>query len=165
MCILLFQVSIICRITPSPDWFIGVDSFDLCRGNKWVDSVTLDLEPIDGGTDNGYTFTSPKWATDPRSIITPIRSKSPDHPASSFFYPDLEKLPRIAYVKFLKMKEFFLTKQIIGNLKGESFTLESGISTGARAGVMRYYMKSDINFILFFCFAIMHYIYNYMYCI
>ncbi|XP_035209899.1 spondin-1-like [Stegodyphus dumicola] len=131
----------ICRITPSPDWFIGVDSFDLCRANKWVDSVTLDLQPTDGGTDNGYTFTSPKWATDPRSNITPIRSRYPDHPASSFFYPELEKLPRIAWVSFLKLKEFFLSKQFTKNIKTESRIEDESISTSTRSTIK----SSSIN--------------------
>ncbi|XP_042896010.1 spondin-2 [Parasteatoda tepidariorum] len=117
------KVSMICRITPSPDWFIGVDSFDLCKGSKWVDYITLDLEPTDGGTDNGYTFTSPKWATVPRSSISPIKASHPSHPASSFFYPKLEKLPRIAHVTFLKMKEFYLSKEIKISLRGESLVL------------------------------------------
>ncbi|GIX74090.1 spondin-2 [Caerostris extrusa] len=130
------KVSVICRIIPSPDWFIGVDSFDLCRGNKWVDSITLDLDPIDGGTDNGYTFTSPKWATDPRSRISPIRSRYPKHPASSFFYPELEKLPRLASVAFYKVKEFFLTKQINMDMRGESLKLVTRIGNTTRATVI-----------------------------
>ncbi|CAL1264985.1 unnamed protein product [Larinioides sclopetarius] len=130
------KVSVICRIIPSPDWFIGVDSFDLCRGNKWVDSITLDLEPIDGGTDNGYTFTSPKWATDPRSRISPIQSRQPKHPASSFFYPELEKLPRIGYISFYKLKEFFQTKHINLDMKGESLTLETINDNTTRATVI-----------------------------
>ncbi|GFT53566.1 spondin-2 [Nephila pilipes] len=147
------KVSIICRIVPSPDWFIGVDSVDLCRGNKWVDSITLDLEPIDGGTDNGYTFTSPKWATDPRSRISPIRSRYPKHPASSFFYPELEKLPRLALVTFYKLKEFFLTKQINMDMKGESLKLDRSMDNHTRATVIsplneltRYATKQESKF-------------------
>ncbi|GFU57469.1 spondin-2 [Trichonephila clavipes] len=133
---LLMRVSIVCRIVPSPDWFIGVDSFDLCPGNKWVDLITLDLEPIDGGTDNGYTFTSPKWATDPRSRISPIRSHYPKHPASSFFYPELEKLPRLASVTFHKLKEFFLIKEVNMDLKGESLKLDRSMDNYTRATVI-----------------------------
>ncbi|XP_054708830.1 spondin-2-like [Uloborus diversus] len=106
------KVSMICRIVPSPDWFIGVDSFDLCRDGRWMDAVTLNLGPLDGGTDSGYTFTSPKWATEPRSNIVPIRSRTPDHPAGSFFYPELDRLPRIAKARFFKTKEFFVSKKI-----------------------------------------------------
>lgn len=30
-------------MVPSPDWFIGVDSLDLCRGNHWIDSIAIDV--------------------------------------------------------------------------------------------------------------------------
>ena len=36
-----FQVSVASRIVPSPDWFIGLDSFNLCIGGQWVDSVAV----------------------------------------------------------------------------------------------------------------------------
>ena len=29
------------RIVPSPDWFVGLDSFNLCIGGEWVDSVAI----------------------------------------------------------------------------------------------------------------------------
>lgn len=130
-------MSIITRITPSPDWFVGVDSLDLCIGNKWLDTVSLDLEPTDGGTDNGYTFTSPKWATDPRSRISLIRSRFPDHPANSFFYPELDNLPRIAYVRFLKLKEFFLSKQISQEMKGDNLLLETAVVSVTRPSALK----------------------------
>ncbi|XP_045499075.1 spondin-1-like isoform X3 [Colias croceus] len=38
------QVSLICRLIPSPDWFVGVDSLDLCVDNSWVDQITLDVK-------------------------------------------------------------------------------------------------------------------------
>lgn len=31
------------RIVPSPDWFIGVDSFDLCVNGNWIDSITIEV--------------------------------------------------------------------------------------------------------------------------
>lgn len=34
------------RIVPSPDWFIGVDGFDLCNDGKWIDTVTLEASQI-----------------------------------------------------------------------------------------------------------------------
>lgn len=39
----LFQVSIMARMIPSPDWFIGVDSFDLCVDGNWLDSITIEV--------------------------------------------------------------------------------------------------------------------------
>lgn len=31
------------RIIPSPDWFIGIDSFDLCVNGNWLDSITIEV--------------------------------------------------------------------------------------------------------------------------
>lgn len=39
----IFQISVICRLIPSPDWFVGVDSLDLCVDASWVDQITLDV--------------------------------------------------------------------------------------------------------------------------
>lgn len=36
-------VSVMARINPSPDWFIGVDSFQLCVEGNWVDTVTVEV--------------------------------------------------------------------------------------------------------------------------
>ncbi|RLU25737.1 hypothetical protein DMN91_001895, partial [Ooceraea biroi] len=37
-------ISIMARINPSPDWFVGVDSFQLCVDGNWVDTVTVEIE-------------------------------------------------------------------------------------------------------------------------
>lgn len=43
--IFLLQVSLMSRIVPSPDWFIGIDSFDLCVNGNWLDSITIEVGP------------------------------------------------------------------------------------------------------------------------
>ncbi|XP_013381891.1 spondin-2-like [Lingula anatina] len=93
-------VSIVIRMIPSPDWFVGVDSLDLCEGDQWKDKVTIQLNPIDAGVDKGLTFTSPDWPS--KEKISEITSKSPSHPASPFYYPKLNKLPRIGTLTFEK---------------------------------------------------------------
>ncbi|KAG0723832.1 Spondin-2 [Chionoecetes opilio] len=35
------KVSLVSKIVPSPDWFVGVDSFDLCEDGNWVDNVKI----------------------------------------------------------------------------------------------------------------------------
>lgn len=30
-------------MVPSPDWFIGIDSFDLCVDGKWLDGITIEV--------------------------------------------------------------------------------------------------------------------------
>ncbi|CAD7675795.1 unnamed protein product [Nyctereutes procyonoides] len=83
-------VSFVVRIVPSPDWFVGVDSLDLCDGDRWREQVAVDLYPYDAGTDSGFTFSSPNFATIPQDTVTEITSSSPSHPANSFYYPGPE---------------------------------------------------------------------------
>ena len=75
------------RLIPSPDWFVGVDSLDLCKDGKWMDETDYDLGPIDAGTDRGFTFTAPNWPESPSKPIMKITAQFPNHPANSFYYP------------------------------------------------------------------------------
>ncbi|MBT8274064.1 MAG: spondin domain-containing protein [Bacteroidia bacterium] len=53
-------LSIVSKITPSPDWFVGIDGFNLANpDNSLVEDVTISLAPIDAGTDSGTTYESP----------------------------------------------------------------------------------------------------------
>lgn len=98
-------VSFAVRIIPSPDWFVGVDSLDLCDGDHWREQVAVDLHPYDAGTDSGFTFSSPNFATIPQDTVTEITASSPNHPANSFFYPRLKALPPIARVTLVQLRQ------------------------------------------------------------
>uniref|UniRef100_A0A8C2WSW9 Spondin 2b, extracellular matrix protein n=1 Tax=Cyclopterus lumpus TaxID=8103 RepID=A0A8C2WSW9_CYCLU len=98
-------LSFIVHLVPSPDWFVGVESFDLCDGDHWKDNVLLELFPYDAGTDSGFTFSSPNFETMPQDKITQITSSSPSHPANSFYYPRLKHLPPIAKVMLTKIRK------------------------------------------------------------
>uniref|UniRef100_A0A182NP56 Spondin domain-containing protein n=1 Tax=Anopheles dirus TaxID=7168 RepID=A0A182NP56_9DIPT len=100
------SVSFMTKIVPSPDWFIGLDSFNLCSRGRWLEKVTIPLHPLDAGTSSGLTFTSPKWPTNPRGLVQRITARYPLHFASSFFYPEIKHLPPIAHVTFTKIKEY-----------------------------------------------------------
>lgn len=91
-------------MVPSPDWFVGIDAYDLCSEGNWIDIVTVEASPIDAGTDSGFTFTAPNWKTEPQEPIFKITSRYPRHPANSFYYPKLEDLPPIAVFKIEKVK-------------------------------------------------------------
>lgn len=65
-------MSFVVRIVPSPDWFVGVDSLDLCEGGRWKEQASLDLYPHDAGTDSGFTFSSPNFATIPQDTVTEV---------------------------------------------------------------------------------------------
>lgn len=62
------------KMIPSPDWFVGVDSLNLCEGSRWKQEVTIDLQPYDAGTDSGFTFSSPNFPTSPPENITKVTS-------------------------------------------------------------------------------------------
>lgn len=83
-------MSFVVRIVPSPDWFVGVDSLDLCDGGSWREQVAVDLHPYDAGTDSGFTFSSPNFATVPQDTVTEVRAGSslgprrlPERPAEA----------------------------------------------------------------------------------
>ncbi|XP_048350313.1 spondin-2-like [Sphaerodactylus townsendi] len=97
-------VSFAVRIVPSPDWFVGIDGLNLCDNNHWKEQVSVELSPHDAGTDSGFTFSSPNFATIPQEPVTEITCSSPSHPANSFYYPKLKNLPSIARVNIIKLK-------------------------------------------------------------
>ncbi|XP_039437929.1 spondin-2 [Culex pipiens pallens] len=111
------MVSFITKIVPSPDWFVGLDSYNLCRGGRWADNVTIELSPLDAGTSNGLTFTSPKWPTNPPNVIEKITARYPKHFASSFFYPEIKHLPTIARVTFEKLHEYYGSNNVHKKVK------------------------------------------------
>ena len=93
------------KLVPSPDWFVGLDSLDLCSQGAWLESVITEVFPLDAGTDNGFTFTSPNWATDPKGEVFTMTSQFPTHPAGSFNYPHLARLPTLAVFSLTKVTQ------------------------------------------------------------
>lgn len=70
-------VSLITMIAPSPDWFVGVDSLDLCSyDGRWRGTVIMDLLPWDAGTDNETNFQSSDMPTFPYDVIKRITPSS-----------------------------------------------------------------------------------------
>merc|ERR1711913_94254 len=37
------KVSMLTKLIPSPDWFIGLDSINLCQDNHFIDSITTEV--------------------------------------------------------------------------------------------------------------------------
>merc|ERR1740123_1279656 len=103
------MISVITKIVPSPDWFIGLDSLNLCQEGRFIQSFNTEAFPLDAGTDNGFTFTSPNWETEPRGEVFQITNRFPNHPAGSFNYPHLPQLPRLAIFTLEKQREYQLT--------------------------------------------------------
>uniref|UniRef100_A0A8C4XD27 Spondin domain-containing protein n=1 Tax=Erpetoichthys calabaricus TaxID=27687 RepID=A0A8C4XD27_ERPCA len=89
------------RLIPSPDWFTGVDSLDLCDGGHWKPRVTLELRPYDAGTDSGFTFSSPNFPTLPAGEHH-TRVGAPITPAQLFYYPRLAETTTLATLTIVR---------------------------------------------------------------
>ena len=71
------MVSLISMLAPSPDWFVGIDSLDLCGSDgMWRDDVMMNLLPWDAGTDSGENFNSGNMPTMPYDLISRISENS-----------------------------------------------------------------------------------------
>ncbi|KAJ8675243.1 hypothetical protein QAD02_011029 [Eretmocerus hayati] len=71
-------VSLVSRIDPSPDWFIGVSSLELCQVNcSWIESRTLNLYPYDAGVRDGITYEDVQGLTVPTDIIQSLNMSWP----------------------------------------------------------------------------------------
>jgi len=68
-------LSFVTRISPSPDWFLGLNSFNLATSdNTLIESESFELYAIDAGTDAGASYTSDN---DPESQIIVVRTGLP----------------------------------------------------------------------------------------
>ena len=63
-------VTLVSMIAPSPDWFVGVDSFNMVENDQWATNKVVTLYGRDAGTDSGVTYTSPDQTTVPRGVVT-----------------------------------------------------------------------------------------------
>jgi len=62
-------LTLVSMIAPSPDWFVGVDSYDLRPNGQWIEEATIQLPGWDSGTDSGPDFASPNDDTNPAEPI------------------------------------------------------------------------------------------------
>lgn len=69
------RISVITSLNPSPDWFLGVNGFDIVLdANSLVSEETFSLNVLDAGTDSGTTYTSPDNPTSPAGTITVVNT-------------------------------------------------------------------------------------------
>jgi len=76
-----FQVShkyslltLMTMIAPSPDWFVGISSLNLCENGTWLANKTIDLKVYDAGTDDGESYAAEDKVTMPKEEITELSS-------------------------------------------------------------------------------------------
>jgi len=66
-------LSLVAKLSPSPDWFIGVNGFNLVTAdNLLVDDVTFGVGIFDAGTDSGTSYESADSPTDPAQSVSVI---------------------------------------------------------------------------------------------
>ena len=81
-------VSLIARLAPSPDWFVGVSGLSLQQAGEWVLHKEVPLYPFDAGTEEGTGFAQNNPATDPPNPITSLSGTAPfsDQPIATLVF-------------------------------------------------------------------------------
>ncbi|XP_055318727.1 spondin-1-like isoform X2 [Sitodiplosis mosellana] len=98
-------VSFVSMISPSPDWFVGVTSLELCQSDcTWLESKIVDLYPWDAGTDKGATYDAPDQPSRPPEYIRRISSESPNNVDSPFYSQSGSKMKPLARLTLLRQR-------------------------------------------------------------
>ncbi|CAG4949338.1 unnamed protein product [Colias eurytheme] len=81
-------VSLVTAILPSPDWFLGVSNMEMCDAatGVWAPNLTLNIYPLDAGTDSGATFEASNDDTMPPQQVAsaPINKEVPKEQMKPF---------------------------------------------------------------------------------
>lgn len=64
------RISFESMIAPSPDWFVGIDSYNLIQNGKWVNDITIPVYGYDAGTEDGDVFGYANPASVPQQLIS-----------------------------------------------------------------------------------------------
>lgn len=88
-------ITLLSMLAPSPDWIVGVHGLNLLQNGEFRDSVTVELELYDAGTDSGSGFLSANEDTQPRDIINLVSSD----PADTDF---IEGLPSVGSFRIVR---------------------------------------------------------------
>jgi hypothetical protein len=71
------NISFESMLAPTPDWFVGVDSYNLIQNGKWITDITIPVYGYDAGTEDGDVFGYANPATLPQqpiSLMTPANA-------------------------------------------------------------------------------------------
>ena len=74
------RLTLVSMLAPSPDWFVGVSGLQLYDSGAWTLSETVQLYPLDAGTDSGPDFTSGDADQDPAEPIQALGGPFGDSP-------------------------------------------------------------------------------------
>ena len=70
------KLTLVSMLGPSPDWFVGINGFDLVQNGDWVESVVIPLHLYDAGTDSGVNYASANSSTVPPNPIALVTTAS-----------------------------------------------------------------------------------------
>ena len=73
-------ITVTTMVAPSPDWFVGVHGLSLIEGAEFVESLTVEANVYDSGTDSGPRYTSDNMDTQPPEPIGLLTSAPIDAP-------------------------------------------------------------------------------------
>jgi len=76
-------ISTITKISPSPDWFSGLNSYSPVMNGMWLESFTVDSYPWDAGSEDGTDYIMRNDPTDPK--VSPSRFTAYTVPKSGVF--------------------------------------------------------------------------------
>ncbi|KAL3266974.1 hypothetical protein HHI36_011123 [Cryptolaemus montrouzieri] len=95
-------VSFVTKIIPSPDWILGVSSFELClKDCSWVEQRILNLYPWDIGTNDGISYNS---MNEPATESKKIDRIKTDNPESPFYNPEEKDMKPFAKIYLNRLK-------------------------------------------------------------
>ena len=145
------KVSIITMLAPSPDWFIGIDSLDLCDNGKWRESMNITmLPPWDAGTEGGTGFSTSNTATSPHVNIFQITNSMPGA------FNDQNPIPSLGEFRFVGLhlpvvpQDNSTMNSTSAPPSNEKSTVMSTISTTTDSSVG----KASASFAVFFSAAL-----------
>jgi hypothetical protein len=98
-------LSLVSKIYPSPDWFVGVSDLELCLENgQWIENKEINLYPYDAGTDSGATYTAPDQPTLPLEAIRRIKPNNPNDPRSPFYDSENKEMKPLAKLYIIRQR-------------------------------------------------------------
>ncbi|MEO7266084.1 MAG: spondin domain-containing protein [Ferruginibacter sp.] len=90
-------ISFASMIAPSPDWFTGINNYNLIQNNQWADDVSVDLFVYDAGSEDGDVFGYDNPETVPVQNVSKLMAAN-----ATVLANGNSSLARIATVRFIK---------------------------------------------------------------
>ena len=98
-------LSFVSKLSPSPDWMVGVSMMEMCQTNcTWMNRQDILLYPWDIGVDSGVTYQSEGRPTTPLQAVQRITSQHPQDENSPFYRPEGGPVEPLARIVIRKMR-------------------------------------------------------------